>query len=148
MRRKALAALVPFLAALALVGPPADADPVRSKNAFTIPVTCDGQTFQVVVNGNGRFTPAHVVGTNQNFVPVSFGQTTFTVRNSQGQVIVSETEPPETKGRGRAGQSRELVTCSFNFTQPVSPEDAGEFPPGAATFTVSGTVTGFFTPAR
>jgi hypothetical protein len=39
----------------------AAADQINAKNSFAFTATCDGQTVQVVVNGNGAFTRAHVV---------------------------------------------------------------------------------------
>jgi hypothetical protein len=50
----------------------AAADPINAKNSFTFPAACDGQTVQFVVNGNGAFTPGHVVGSTAVFVLQAF----------------------------------------------------------------------------
>ena len=62
MRRR----FVMAVACLALAGvlvPVASADPIHAKNATQIDAICGGQSLTVVVNGNGEFTPAHVVST-------------------------------------------------------------------------------------
>ncbi len=52
------------------------ADPSNAKNAQVIPASCDnGQAYEVVVNGNGEFTPAHVVGSTSMFIPEAFDLT-------------------------------------------------------------------------
>ena len=61
--------------ALAVFVPVASADPLNAKNSLAFPATCGGQTVQVVVDGNGRFTPAHVVGSTAVFVPQAFNIT-------------------------------------------------------------------------
>jgi hypothetical protein len=72
-RYAALAAVVLGFAVLAST---ASADP-SGKNSLTFPASCDnGQTVEVVVNGNGEWTPAHVVGSTSVFVPQAF-DTTF-----------------------------------------------------------------------
>ena len=116
---------------LTVFAPAASADPLKAKNSLAFPVTCDdGQTMQVVLNGNGEFTPAHVVGSTATFVPQAFditfeftptGGTTETVRNTNSKRNVHG----------------DLVTCSFDVTQ--------SFPFG--TLHLFGTATGFFTPA-
>jgi hypothetical protein len=46
----------------------AAADPSGAKNSFAFTATCDGQELDFVVNGNGDFTPGHVVGSTSVFV--------------------------------------------------------------------------------
>jgi hypothetical protein len=128
---KRCAAAGAALFALAVLAPAASADPVKAKNSLAFPATCDnGQTVQVVVNGNGEFTPAHVVGTTAVFVP-------------QALEITFEFTPPggptetETDTASKANVHGDLVTCSFDVTQ--------SFPFG--TLHLFGTATGFFTPA-
>lgn len=147
MRKKLLGAVVAGGLAAGVFAVPATADPVNAKNSTTIPLTCDdGQTYQVVVSGNGRFTPAHVIGSTAVFVPVAFGDITGTALPSGEPAFV---EPPATKGQSAKNRNN-LTTCSFVATFPVSPEEAEEFglPAGTTTVRVVGTVTGFFTPAR
>ena len=112
----------------------AHADPV--KNGFTVAVTCGTDTFTAVVAGNGEFTPAHDLGSTSVLIPVSFGETTFTVIEN-GVVVDQETEPGVSKGSAAANPNA-TTTCSYTGSQTE----------GTTTFTISGTVTGFITPAR
>jgi hypothetical protein len=109
----------------------ASADPVNAKNSLAFPATCDnGQTVQVVVNGNGEFSPAHVVGTTAVFVPQALDVTfEFTPAGGPTETETDTASKPHIHG--------DLVTCSFDTTQA--------FPFG--TLHLFGTATGFFTPA-
>jgi hypothetical protein len=114
----------------AVLAPGASADPTKAKNSFTFPATCGGRPVQFVVNGNGEFTPGHVVGSTQQFIPQSF-DITFESTPTGGP---TETERDTASKHHPHGS---LVTCSIDFTQSI-PE---------GTFHVFGTATGFFTPA-
>jgi hypothetical protein len=108
----------------------ASADPVNSKTSLAFPADCPGQTVQVVVNGNGEFSPAHVVGSTAVFVPQAFDLTfEFTPTGGQTQSETDTASKPNVHG--------DLVTCSFDTTQT--------FPDG--TLHLFGTATGFLTPA-
>ena len=108
----------------------ASADPVNSKTSLAFPADCEGQTVQVVVNGNGEFSPAHVVGSTAVFVPQAFDLTfEFTPTGGQTQSETDTASKPNVHG--------DLVTCSFDTTQT--------FPDG--TLHLFGTATGFLTPA-
>jgi hypothetical protein len=115
---------------LAALAQGAAADPSEAKNSLTFPAACDGQTVQVVVNGNGDFTPGHVVGSTAVFVLQSFNFT-FEVTPTGGETM------SETNIRSKGNVHGDLVTCSFDVTQT--------FPEG--TFHLFGSATGFFTPA-
>jgi hypothetical protein len=118
------------IAALALAQG-ATADPVNAKNALVVPVSCDdGQTYQVAVNGNGEFTPAHILGSTAVFIPETF-DLTFEFTPTGG--------PTESKTEtgSKHNVHGNVMTCSIDFTQV--------FPQG--TFHLFGTVTGFATPA-
>jgi hypothetical protein len=122
------------LAGLAIAGvmiPAATADPSHAKNAAQIVAQCGGQTITVVVNGNGEFTPAHVVGSTSVFVPTAF-DTTFTFTPTGG------TPMSETDTSAKAGPIKNTTTCTI----PLQTLFSG--PEGTAT--IQGTVTGFFTP--
>jgi hypothetical protein len=108
----------------------AAADPINAKNSFTFPAACDGQTVQFVVNGNGAFTPGHVVGSTAVFVLQAF-DITFQFTPTGGEPVT------ETDTQSKHNPNGDLVTCSFDVTQT--------FPEG--TFRLFGTATGFFTPA-
>jgi hypothetical protein len=118
------------LAAAAIV-PGATADPTHAKNATQIHAVCGGQPVEVVVNGNGEFTPAHVLGSTSMFIPTAF-DTTFTFTPTGG------TPMSETDTSAKAGPIKNTITCTI----PLQPLFSG--PEGSAT--IQGTVTGFFTP--
>ena len=128
---KRYAALSAAVLAVAVFVPAASADPLKAKNSLAFPATCDdGQTLQIVVNGNGEFTAAHVAGSTAVFVPQAFDITfEFTPTGGTTETEIDTSSKPNVHG--------DLVTCSFDVTQ--------SFPEG--TFRLFGTATGFFTPA-
>jgi hypothetical protein len=127
---KRYAVLGAAVLALAVFVPGASADPLNAKTSFAFPATCDGQTVQVVVNGNGEFTPAHVLGSTAVFVPEALDVTfEFTPTGGMPETQIDTSSKPNVHG--------DLVTCSFDVTQT--------FPEGS--FHLFGTATGFFTPA-
>ena len=127
MLKRLCAALVSGMIAMAAFAPAAAADP---RNGELIPLSCDGQSLEVLVNGNGDFTPGHVVGDTGVFVLQSI-DATFEFTPTGG-----ETES-ESFTRSKANLHGDLVTCSFDFSE-TSPE---------GTFHAFGTVMGTFTPA-
>lgn len=130
MRRR----FVMAVACLALAGvlvPVASADPIHAKNATQIDAICGGQSLTVVVNGNGEFTPAHVVSNTSVFIPTSF-ELTFTFTPTGGA------PEPELDTSAKAAPIKNTVTCTI----PLQTLFSG--PEGTAT--IEGTVTGFFTP--
>src|SRR5215212_5113426 len=130
MLRRLCVALTLGILMLAALAQGAAADPINAKNSFSFPATCDGRTVQLVVNGNGEFTPAHVVGSTAVFIPEAFNVTfEFTL---PGEPTQSETDTSS-----KHNVHGDLVTCSFDVTQT--------FPEG--TFHLFGSATGFFTPA-
>ena len=131
MLRRLCVALTLGILMLAALAQGAAADPINAKNSFSFPATCDGQTVQLVVNGNGEFTPAHVVGSTAVFIPEAFNVTfEFTLPGEPTQSETDTSSKPNVHG--------DLVTCSFDVTQT--------FPEGG-TVHLFGTATGFFTPA-
>jgi len=113
----------------------AAADPVNAKNAGLFVADCGGTELQVVVNGNGVFTPAHVIGSTAMFVPTAFDLTfTFTPTGGGAPEVHTETS-------AKAHQPSNAVTCDL-------PAAENTFTSPEGTFTIAGTVTGFFTPAR
>ena len=125
--------------ALAAVGQPASADP----KGDVVTIACDnGNTYSAVVKGNGDWTPAHDLASNTILVPTAFGESTFTITDSEGNVIDSETDPGSTKGH--ANKPRKTSTdCTFSFGGTEEDPDLGTL-----TFSATGTVSGFTTPAR
>ncbi|MGH9152227.1 MAG: hypothetical protein ACRD03_07505 [Acidimicrobiales bacterium] len=111
-----------------------------------IPLDCDnGQSYVVYVNGNGEFTPGHVADGTAVVVPVAFGEFTGTVRDPDGDVVETFSEPGSTKGRSAKGV-KDPVTCSFSFSFVGDGSDP-EFPEGYS-FEGSGTVVVRLTPSR
>ncbi|MGO4601760.1 hypothetical protein [Terrabacter sp. 2YAF2] len=110
------------------IAPVASADP---KNT-TIPLTCDnGQSVEAAFNGNGNFTPGHVVGSTATYVIQSLRATaTFTPTGGE-PVVVSQVDTTKPHPVG------DLVTCHFDFVR-VTP---------TGTFHGVGTSVIFITPA-
>lgn len=132
LRRFVLIAL--FATIFAVFAQGASADPLNAKTAAVVTVNCSGTQLLVVVNGNGEFTPAHVIGTSAVFVPTAF-DITFSFTPTGGS---TETE---TDTSAKAHQPGNAVTCDL----PVA---LNTFTSPEGTFTISGTVTGFFTPSN
>jgi hypothetical protein len=131
MLRRTSVALVVAASVMGVFATAVSADPVNSKSSLTFPATCDnGQTVDVVVNGNGEFSPAHVVGSTTVFVPQAF-DLTFEFTPTGGQTM------SESNTASKPNVHGDLVTCSFDTTQT--------FPDG--TLHLFGTATGFLTPA-
>jgi hypothetical protein len=130
---KRVISLALVTAAVAVLAQTASADPTNAKNTQVITANCGAQQRQVSVNGNGEFTPAHVIGSTAVFVPTAFNLT-FSFTPTGG------TTQSETDTSAKQNQAKATVTCNIpaNLNTFTSPE---------GTFTVAGTVTGFFTPA-
>jgi len=121
------------IAVLALAAATAPAAPTDAPNATVVTLDCGGAgTFDVVVNGNGQWTPGHLLSGNGVVVPLAFSEQTVTVRDAEGNLVDEMIQPATTKGRARAN-GRERVTCTFSATF----EDDG------LTITAAGSVTGF-----
>jgi hypothetical protein len=131
---KRYTALTAAILGLAVFAPGASADPLGAKSSLVIPATCDGQSAQAVVNGNGEFTPAHVIGSTAVFIPTAFNLT-FSFTPTGG------TTQSETDTSAKAHQPSNAVTCEL-------PAALNTFTSPEGTFTLSGFVTGFFTPAN
>jgi hypothetical protein len=132
MHRRLLivAACVVFVAAI--IAPGAGADPTNAKNATRLFAMCGGQKVDVVVIGNGEFTPAHDLASTSVFIPTAF-DTTFTFTPSGGGEPV-----PEPDMSAKSAPLANTVTCDIPLQTIFSgPEGTG---------TIQGSVTGFFTP--
>jgi hypothetical protein len=112
----------------------ASADPLKAKNSSVFTANCGATQLMVSVNGNGEFTPAHVIGSTAVFIPTAFN-VTFSFTPTGG------TTQSETDTSAKAHQPKNAVTCEL-------PAALNTFTSPEGTFTLSGTVTGFFTPAR
>jgi len=131
---KRVVMLALFAVAVAVFAQTASADPTNAKNSQTITAFCGAQRVVVSVNGNGEFTPAHVIASTSVFVPTAFDLTfSFT---PPGGTTQSDTDTSAKQNQGKA-----TVTCAI-------PGALNTFTgPDGAVFSISGTVTGFFTPA-
>jgi hypothetical protein len=131
MSRRFLVIVVFAALTAAVVVPVATADPIHAKNATQIHAVCGGQPVDIVVNGNGEFTAAHVLGSTSVFIPTAFN-ITFTFTPIVGSPM------SETDTSAKAAPIKNTITCTI----PVQTVFSG--PQGSAT--IQGTVTGFFTP--
>lgn len=128
------------LLALGLVSA-AGADPVRSPGAETFDLVCDnGESYEIVVAGNGEWTPAHLIGSKSMLIPTGFLAFEGTVYDAEGNILEQFEEGATYKGSPDAPKNRNLVICTFD----VFFED----PDSGMTFEGSGTVQGFITPAK
>ena len=144
MHRTARLAMPVVALALVAAGAPAGADPVNAPDVTPVPITCDnGHTYDAAVNGNGDFTPAHDVNSTKILVPLMFGEFTGTVTDSEGNVLESFTDPALTKGKANKKQRRTQTTCTYTFEATFDDPDLGTL-----TFSGTGSVVGFVTPAR
>jgi hypothetical protein len=128
-RRLLVLAAVGALAAVA-IAPTAGADPTNAKNVLPLQAVCGTETVTVVVNGNGEFTPAHLIDSTSVFIPTSFDITsTFTPTGGSTET--------ETDTSAKAAPIKGTITCTIPFQSFTSP---------FGTFTLEGSVTGFLTP--
>jgi len=111
------------------------ADPGNAKKSFSFTIDCGTNgVFDVVVNGNGDFTPAHDLNSNRVLIPVAFGEFSFTITNPSGVVIDSGTDPAFSKGSS-SPKGHTLIECTYFVTNTQN----------GFTFSGSGGVTGFIT---
>jgi hypothetical protein len=132
-----LGAAAAAILGLAIIAP-AQADPTGARNALPLKISCDnGQSYGAVVNGNGKWAPAHDVDSSSILVPVSFGTQTITIRDADGNIVAQETQDPSAKPGASAHNPNATTNCEFVGTASA---------PDGSTFTVEGTVVGFVTP--
>ena len=62
-------------AAVAVFAQTASADPTNAKNSTVVTANCGAQHLRLSVNGNGEFTPGHVIDSTAMFVPTAFNVT-------------------------------------------------------------------------
>jgi hypothetical protein len=130
MKRRLLVLVASGVFAAAAIAPTAGADPIHAKKASQLQGICGGQTLSLVVNGNGDFTPGHIIGSTSVFIPSSFN-ITFTFTPTGGSTMT------ETDIATKPARLQNTITCTIPFQSFSAPE---------GTFTIQGTVTGFLTP--
>jgi len=126
--------LAVILLAVGVFAQASSADPTNAKKSQIVTAVCGGQQVQVSVNGNGAFTPGHVIGGTSVFVPTAL-DVTFSFTPTGG------TTQSETDTSAKQNQAKATVTCDI-------PAALNTFTSPDGTATLSGTVTGFFTPAN
>ena len=126
--------LVLVAGAAAFSAQAASADPTKAKNSTIITIVCDSEQIQVATNGNGEFTPGHVLDGTAVFVPTSFNLT-FSFTPTGGST------ESETDTSAKHHQPANAITCEI-------PKPLNTFKAPEGTFSISGTVTGFRTPAK
>jgi hypothetical protein len=139
--KKVIAVLGAGVGLVVLSTPPAGA-----AAGDVLPVECDnGESYSVVVNGNGEYTPARDTGSTTVLVPISFGNFSYHIVLPDGAVIDGSDPGAEYKGHGAVAQHnpRDTVSCTFGETTTVT-EEGDEFPVGTVE-TFSGEVTGYLT---
>jgi hypothetical protein len=131
MKRRLFVLAAGCVLAAAAIAPTAGADPVNAKNSLQLEAMCPGMDpLTVVVNGNGEFSPAHVLGSTSVFIPTAF-DTTFTFTPDGGSPM------SETDTSAKAAPIANTITCTIPFQS---------FPAPGGTFSIEGSVTGFLTP--
>ena len=115
----------------------ATADPIGAKNSAPVTIQCGDTTYQAVVNGNGRWAPAHDLNSNAVLIPVAFGEETAVFTDPAGTSHPVPGNPAATKGSATPNGAP-LINCSYHL--------ALSFPDGSS-LAIDGTVTGFVTPA-
>jgi hypothetical protein len=103
------------------------ADPANSLRAEVFTLDCDklGEV-EIAVNGNGDWTPGHVIGTNQILIPVAFDITgTFTPAGGGAPEVFHDQQSR------KAPKNKQLQDCTFH--------DEGSDESGS--FVIDGTVT-------
>ena len=127
----------------------ASADPSNARNALPVTISCNnGHTYEAVTNGGGNaprqvFAPAHDLNSTAVLIPISFGESTFSVYMN-GVLVDHGTQPPVAKGNARVPANTTGVSCDYSFEQSQTDPKTGD------VFTVSGsgTVEGFIPGAR
>src|SRR2546428_13791132 len=72
MLRRRVTLIALFAIVFAVFAQSASADPLNAKNSSVFTANCGTTQLMVVVNGNGEFTPAHVIGSTTVFIPTAF----------------------------------------------------------------------------
>ena len=107
-----------FAIVFTLFAQSASADPLKAKNSSVFTANCGATQLMVSVNGNGEFTPAHVIGSTAVFIPTAFNLT-FSFTPTGG------TTQSETDTSAKAHQPKNAVTCELpaalnTFTTPLT----------------------------
>lgn len=102
-----------------------------------IALTCGSTTYDVVVNGNGDWTPARDSNSTLVFHPTAFGEFNGTFTPSDGSPAQHETDPPFER-KNQPANGRETGECSYHIS----------FSDESGTFEGDGTATGWTSGTR
>ena len=130
---------------LAVGAAPATAAPPERE---IITLQCDNEeTYDIVVNGNGSFTPGRIVNSTGVLVPIAFGDFTFSAVTPDNEVVVGSLDEGESKGGGNVAihNPRPTVNCTFEQTFTLVEDDEEFGLPAGTVVTFGGSVTGYLT---
>jgi hypothetical protein len=104
---KALFAVLVGVTMSVVMAGTAGADPVNAKKGESLVLECDALgTIEIATNGNGQWTPGHVIGSTQMLIPYAF-HFEFTSPDGDTQSDdVAKSEP----------RNRPLDRCTFGGT--------------------------------
>ncbi|MEI8406370.1 MULTISPECIES: hypothetical protein [unclassified Kribbella] len=137
------AVLVLGAASVLGVGAIAGADPGGSPRSFEVLLVCDnGESYELILNGNGEFAVGHDSASDSIIVPTAFGPFHGVLTDAAGNVVDEFTDPAVAKGNSTKDRGTS-TECTFEFdetfTDPVL---------GVLHFHGEGTATVFVTPAN
>jgi hypothetical protein len=135
------------LAAALVVGGATAATPAPPEREV-IPITCgNGESYEIVVQGNGAWTPGRIVGSTGVLVPIAFSFEFTAVTPPPDSTIVEMEFPPDLKGGGNvaARNPRATMDCWFTETFTLDEYDEEFDLPAGTEVTTTGTVTAFLT---
>jgi hypothetical protein len=139
LKRSIVAAAGIGVAAALSISAPASADP----KGEPIPITCDnGTTYWAVTSGHGVFTPAHDVNSTSVLNATSFGEFHGILTDSTGAVLEEFIDPAVARGHSTMPRATSII-CTYVIVAHFDHPDLGPL-----TFTGTGTVEGFVTPAH
>jgi hypothetical protein len=140
MKARSLLAIAGLTMAASLAGAgAAAADPTKAQ---TLTLVCDnGHTYTVVVNSSGAWSPAHDVNSTSTLIPLSFGETTGTVTDANGNLVDSFSDPATAKGSAGSHDRTTTTSCTYTSDDTFVSPDLGPL-----HVHVQGSVVGFVTP--
>jgi hypothetical protein len=134
MRSIRILLLVSIVSLAALSVSVASAAPANAPSSTSFDLACDnGETYTIVLNGNGPFTPGHVIdGNGRTLIPVAFAVEGV---DEDGNLIFSDSGSKKGRMNGLTGR---MTDCTFS--------DIVETPDFVVT--ISGTATVYEVPGH
>lgn len=104
------------LMALAIAGT-ALARPGNGVKALTVTLECDnGESYEGVVQGRGRWAPFHVDDSKTRLQPTAFLSFEGVRVDKNGMAHDASFEDPIRRGNGNVPEGAEIVTCDYTVT--------------------------------